>query len=158
MVSFIINAYNEEKRIQGKIENTLKQNYPCNRLEIIVASGFLVAFKDRLEVPWASSLREYNSYSPNMMLYWNILKFVCEKAFKLFDFGRSTIGEGTYKFKEQWGSKPLQLYWHYWLKKGSTMPELNPKNPKYQAAIRIWKRLPVSLTKIIGPSIVKNLP
>jgi glycosyltransferase involved in cell wall biosynthesis len=37
-VSFIITAYNEEKRIQEKVENTLKQNYPKEKLEIIVAS------------------------------------------------------------------------------------------------------------------------
>jgi len=123
-----------------------------------VASGFLVSFKDRLEVPWASSLREYNPFSPNMLLYWNILKFACEKGFKLFDFGRSTIGEGTFKFKEQWGSKPLQLYWHYWLKNAGPLPELNPNNPKYRLAIRTWQRLPVALTKLIGPIIVKNLP
>jgi glycosyltransferase involved in cell wall biosynthesis len=37
-VSFIITAYNEEKRIREKIENALKQEYPRDRLEIIVAS------------------------------------------------------------------------------------------------------------------------
>ena len=37
-VSFIITAYNEEKRIVEKIENTLKQDYPREKLEIIVAS------------------------------------------------------------------------------------------------------------------------
>lgn len=37
-VSFIITAYNEEKRIQEKIENTLQQDYPREKLEIIVAS------------------------------------------------------------------------------------------------------------------------
>lgn len=37
-VSFIIAAHNEEKRIGPKIENTLKQNYPRESLEIIVAS------------------------------------------------------------------------------------------------------------------------
>ena len=123
-----------------------------------VASGFLVGFKDRLEIPWASSLRSYNHHSPNMLLYWSVLKFACEKGYRSFDFGRSTLGQGTYKFKEQWGAKPVQLYWHYWLKNGGSLPELNPKNPKYQLAIKLWKRLPVSLTKLIGPFIVKNLP
>ena len=36
--SFIITAYNEEKRIKEKIENTLAQNYPKEKLEIIIAS------------------------------------------------------------------------------------------------------------------------
>src|SRR5208282_3996245 len=37
-VSFIIAAFNEEKRIRQKIENTLAQDYPKDRLEVIVAS------------------------------------------------------------------------------------------------------------------------
>jgi serine/alanine adding enzyme len=123
-----------------------------------VASGFLVGFKDRLEIPWASSLKNCNHLSPNMLLYWNALKFACEMGYRSFDFGRSTPGEGTYKFKEQWGAKPVQLYWHYWLRNGGPAPELNPKNPKFQMAIKIWKRIPVGLTRIIGPAIVKNLP
>ncbi len=123
-----------------------------------VASAFLLGFKEVLEVPWASALREWNKFSPNMLLYWSCLEFACENGFEGFDFGRSTPGEGTYKFKEQWGAKPVQLYWHYWLMSGDRMPEINPKNPKYQAAIRIWKKLPVSWTRILGPRVAKNLP
>lgn len=123
-----------------------------------VASGFLIGFKDRLEIPWASSNRVYDRFNPNMLLYWNSLKFACESGYAIFDFGRSTPGEGTYKFKEQWGAKPLQLYWHYWLRDGGPLPELNPKNPKYQMAIEIWKRLPIAVTKLIGPKVVKNIP
>jgi FemAB-related protein (PEP-CTERM system-associated) len=123
-----------------------------------VASGFLVGFKAILEIPWASSKKEFNRYSPNMLLYWSVLKFACENGYKTFDFGRSSPGEGTYRFKEQWGAQPVQLYWHYWMCNGGILPELNPKNPKYQMAIKIWKKLPVPITKIIGPKIVKNLP
>jgi cellulose synthase/poly-beta-1,6-N-acetylglucosamine synthase-like glycosyltransferase len=39
-VSFIITAYNEEKGIQEKIENTLTLDYPREKLEIIVASDY----------------------------------------------------------------------------------------------------------------------
>ena len=123
-----------------------------------VASGFLVGFKDRLEIPWASSLRSHNHLSPNMLLYWAAFQFACKTGYAVFDFGRSTPGEGTYKFKEQWGAKPIQLFWHYWLRNGGSVPELNPKNPKYQAAIKVWRRLPLSLTRLIGPAIVKKLP
>jgi FemAB-related protein (PEP-CTERM system-associated) len=122
------------------------------------ASGFLAGFKDRLEIPWASSLRKHNHLSPNMLLYWTALQFACKTGYAVFDFGRSTPEEGSYKFKEQWGAKPVQLYWHYWLKNGGQMPELNPKNPKYQAAIKVWRKLPLSATRLIGPPIAKNLP
>lgn len=37
-VTFLITAYNEEKNIQKKLENTLNLDYPRDKLEIIVAS------------------------------------------------------------------------------------------------------------------------
>lgn len=126
--------------------------------DVPVASGFLIGFKEKLEIPWASSLRTFNHHSPNMLLYWNVLKFACDRGYRSFDFGRSTPGEGTYRFKEQWGAQPLPLYWYYWVRNGASLPQLNPKNPKYKMAIQIWKKLPVGLTQVIGPSIVRNIP
>lgn len=123
-----------------------------------VAAGFLGGFRSRLEIPWASSLRSFNRLSPNMLLYWSCLEFACERGYGTFDFGRSTPGEGTYKFKEQWGAKPHPLYWYYWLPNGREMPQVNPKNPKYRTAIAVWQRLPLSLTRQLGPHIVKYIP
>ncbi|MBZ0155103.1 MAG: FemAB family PEP-CTERM system-associated protein [Alphaproteobacteria bacterium] len=122
------------------------------------ASGFLVGFRDTIEIPWASSLRLLNRFSPNMLLYWSALTFACEKKYRVFDFGRSTPGESTYKFKEQWSARPVQLYWHYWLGEKRSIPELSPKNPRFRTAISVWRRLPLGLTQLIGPLIVKNLP
>lgn len=123
-----------------------------------MASGFLAAFKDRLEIPWGASLRRFNSLSPNMLLYWSCLEFACKRGFRVFDFGRSTTGESTYKFKEQWGAAPYPMYWHYWIANDGTIPEINPHNPKYRFAIGTWKKLPVPLTKLLGPRIVRNIP
>lgn len=123
-----------------------------------VGSAFITGFKGTVEVPWASTIREYNYASPNMLLYWNVLKYSCEKGYKLFDFGRSTPDSGTYYFKKQWGAETVQLYWYYWLRQGGALPELNPQNKKFEFLIKIWQKLPVELTKIIGPHIVKGLP
>lgn len=126
--------------------------------DIPVASGFLVGFKNKLEIPWASSLRQYNRYSPNMLLYWSCLKFACENGFAVFDFGRSTQGESTYKFKEQWGAVPSPMHWSYWLRDGVGIPDMTPGNRKYHLAIEIWKKMPLALTKMIGPRIIRNIP
>ena len=123
-----------------------------------IASGLLVGFKDTVEIPWSSSRRDFNRYKPNMLLYWTALSWACERGYRIFDFGRSTPGEGTYIFKEQWGAKAVPLYWHYWMREEGALPELNPQNPKYAAAIKVWKKLPIGLTRMIGPAIVKNLP
>jgi FemAB-related protein (PEP-CTERM system-associated) len=123
-----------------------------------VASGFLVGFRNVLEIPWASSLRSQNRYSPNMLLYWTCLKFACDGGFTRFDFGRSTRGESTYRFKEQWGAKPAPLVWSYWLPKGEELPDITPRNRKYRFAIELWKRLPIPVTQFLGPHIIKNIP
>ncbi len=123
-----------------------------------LASGFLFGFREVLEIPWASSLREYNALAPNMLLYWSVLEFAIRQGYRQFDFGRCTLNEGTYKFKEQWGAKPLALHWQYWLPNGGALPEISPHNPKYQFMIRTWQRLPVGLTRLLGPAIVKNIP
>jgi FemAB-related protein (PEP-CTERM system-associated) len=123
-----------------------------------VAAGFLLGFGGTLEIPWASSLREFNRFSPNMLLYWAILQFACEHGFAVFDFGRSSPDSGPYRFKLQWGAEPVPLYWHYWVQGGGPLPDLTPRNPKLQLAVRVWRHLPLALTKLVGPAIVKNLP
>ena len=93
-----------------------------------------------------------------MLLYWTCLEWACTNGFAVFDFGRSTVGESTFRFKEQWGAQPHQLYWYYWLRNGGPIPQVNPSNPKYRAAIALWQRMPIGLTRVIGPRIVKYIP
>ena len=93
-----------------------------------------------------------------MLMYWASLEFACANGFQIFDFGRSTYGSGTFRFKEQWGAKPIPLHWYYWLSQNGPLPELNPSNPKYRAAISAWKMLPVGITKVVGPWIARRLP
>lgn len=123
-----------------------------------VAAGFVFGFRDTLEIPWASSLRRYNHLAANMLLYWSVLEFAIKKGYRRFDFGRCTPGENTFKFKAQWGAQPVPLYWQYWLANGSELPELAPTNPKYQLAINVWQRLPLWVTRLIGPAIIRNIP
>ncbi len=123
-----------------------------------VAAGILYGFNDTIEIPWASSDRRYNHLSPNMLLYSAALEYACREGFATFDFGRSTPSSGTYRFKEQWGAHPVPLYWYHWSCDGRTEPNISPANPKYELAVKLWKKLPVTLTRLIGPSIVKNIP
>ncbi len=123
-----------------------------------VAGAFLLGYKNTLEIPWASSLRKYNRFSPNMLLYWEVLKAAIERGYRVFDFGRGTKEGGTYRFKKQWGGKEVQLYWYYALAPGETLPEVNKENPKFALAIKTWRKLPLWFTNLIGPKIVNNLP
>lgn len=125
---------------------------------IPVAAGFLIGYNNKLEIPWAATLNTVKSIGVGMLLYWEIIKRAISKHYRNFDFGRSSVNSGTYKFKKQWGAVEKQLYWHYWLSPGTSMPKLSPDNAKYKMAIQVWKRLPLTITNAIGPSIVKYLP
>jgi serine/alanine adding enzyme len=123
-----------------------------------VAASFLLGYRQTVEAGWSSSRYDYLAMRPNMFLYWKILCFAGERGYREFDFGRSTIGSGTYRFKKQWGSRELPLFWAYWVPDGAQLPEVNKENPRYELAIKLWQKLPVSLTKFVGPPIVKCLP
>jgi FemAB-related protein (PEP-CTERM system-associated) len=123
-----------------------------------IAAGIISWFRNVVEMPWASSIRDHRGLCPNNLLYWEAIKQAIAMGCGKFDFGRSTPGEGTFKFKEQWGAKPVQLHWQYLLKEGKELPELSTKNPKYEMAIKLWQKLPVGLTRLVGPPIVRNIP
>ena len=122
-----------------------------------VAAAFLSRFGETMEIPWASSLRQFSSESPNMLLYWSVLSEACNQGCTWFDFGRSTPDEGTYRFKQQWGAEPQPLYWYYLQDADKPLPDVSVKNAKYRMGIRLWQTLPVWLTQQMGPRIVRGI-
>jgi serine/alanine adding enzyme len=120
------------------------------------AGSVVIGFKEVLENPWASSLRKYSNLSPNMLLYWIMLEYACKEGFTHFDFGRSSPDEGTYKFKEQWGARPSPLHWDYVSLNGPSEARCMEKS-QFTKMIEYWKKLPVPVTKIVGPMIRKYI-
>jgi hypothetical protein len=101
--------------------------------------------------PYAATLKEYNKYSLNNALYWQIIKFAISKEVHFFDMGRSKKGQGTELFKLSWGAEPIQLYYYYLNKKSHT----NDEDGKFvQFAIRMWKKLPLTISNFLGPKLI----
>jgi FemAB-related protein (PEP-CTERM system-associated) len=124
----------------------------------VVGAAIALVFRNTVEVPWAASRREALPMCPNNRLYWELIQHAIKAGYRTFDFGRSTPGGGTYKFKQQWGAVPMPLDWEYWTIHGRELPDLSPQNPKFKSAVALWKRLPLQLTNRLGPSIVRNIP
>jgi FemAB-related protein (PEP-CTERM system-associated) len=122
------------------------------------AAAVVVQHGSRLEVPWAAATPRAKSASINMRMYWEMLTRAIDRGFESFDFGRSSPGGGTYRFKAQWGAEPQQLYWHYWLRGGGPIPQLNHSNRKYALAAAAWRRLPLWCANALGPFLARNLP
>jgi len=128
-----------------------------------VAAALVLCFRGVVEVPWASSLRSFNSLSPNMLLYWSLLEFASDSGYRYFDFGRSSPGEGTAKFKEQWGAAPQALHWHSISNRCSASPQSGAVKSGKDGlvaswAIRSWRRLPITIANSIGPMLRKCIP
>jgi FemAB-related protein (PEP-CTERM system-associated) len=123
----------------------------------VVAAAFLIGFRDSIEVLWSCSLHKYLPFKPNMFLYWNLLCFAAEREFRLFDFGRCSVGTGTYRFKAQWTSQQIPLRWFSWSRNGIKAPENSRGSAKFRAAVWMWQRLPVPFTTSVGPTLIKYI-
>lgn len=121
----------------------------------VVTGGFLLGYRRILEVGWASSYRKFLNLKPNMFLYWNILEFAAEHGYEFLDFGRSSRDSGTLEFKMQWGAVASDLHWGYW-RRDQTRAS-NSRSGGMQFASRVWKRLPLAVTNILGPALVRNI-
>lgn len=116
-----------------------------------VGAGIILCFRETVSIPWASTLHEYNSLSPNMLLYWGFLEYASDNGFRYFDFGRSTPGEGTYRFKEQWGALPDPLFWYG---EGFSNPSGHDVAGKIRPMIeKTWARIPQKVTDTLGPMV-----
>jgi FemAB-related protein (PEP-CTERM system-associated) len=122
------------------------------------AAAISVSFRDRVEVPWAACLSRYKPLAANMLLYWHLLQHAVRWGARVFDFGRSTPGSGPYRFKLQWGARPEPLPWYYIATADVPTGDLSLSNPRFALAIRVWKRLPVGVARILGARLAPALP
>jgi FemAB-related protein (PEP-CTERM system-associated) len=123
----------------------------------VYAAGITVGCGNILYNPWASSLRRHSSSSPNMLLYWAMLEYASNNGYAKFDFGRSTPGEGTWKFKQQWGAVEVPLHWLLLTQSPALEKPLSQQKSKFDVAMQLWQKMPVSLSKVIGPPLRKYI-
>jgi FemAB-related protein (PEP-CTERM system-associated) len=126
-----------------------------------VGGGIVLVQGKQACIPWASTLEEYNKLAPNMLLYWTLLAKVNDLGCTQFDFGRSTLGEGTFRFKKQWGAVPHHLIW----RNDSQTNERANSSPSSRSSLsrtvsrlrplieRIWQRFPLPVANWIGPKL-----
>jgi FemAB-related protein (PEP-CTERM system-associated) len=123
-----------------------------------VAGVLNLFFRDVIMPFYAGADRTVRPRGVDDYMYLSILRWGRENGFRTFDFGRSKRGTGAYEFKARWGMTEVPLAYQYHLVKAQGLPNVSPANPKYQALIEAWKRLPLPLTQILGPQIIRRIP
>lgn len=115
-------------------------------------------FKDQVIPYYSGAYPDSHKYGANDYLYWVLMSDAADRGCMAFDFGRSKEDTGPYHFKRHWGFEPRALPYQYYLNNIEDIPNISPANPKYQKRIELWKKMPLWMTKIIGPRIVKYIP
>jgi FemAB-related protein (PEP-CTERM system-associated) len=123
-----------------------------------VSSVISFVFRDEILPYYGGSIAAAREYAANDYMYWVVMERAVEACLKVFDYGRSKVDTGAYHFKKHWGFDSTPLPYQYHLVQSKELPNLSPTNPKFQLPIELWKRLPVGVTRLIGPPIARRLP
>jgi lipid II:glycine glycyltransferase (peptidoglycan interpeptide bridge formation enzyme) len=123
----------------------------------IITSLWVFFWQDYVSPYYIGYDPAYLQYAPNNWVLWQVIKDSCAAGYRYYDMGRSRQGTGSYEFKRHWGIEPKPLYYQYYLHRAKNIPQVNPSNPKFDIPRRLWSHLPLGLTKIIGPHLVKYL-
>lgn len=135
----------------------------CEILTVVAADGTPVSsvmsfyFRDAVLPYYAGDAERARALAANDFKYWDLMCRARERGLKVFDYGRSKIGSGSFAFKKNWGFEPRPLHYEYRLYKRAEIPQNNPHNPKYKLMIAAWRRMPLALANFLGPFIVRNL-
>ena len=122
-----------------------------------VAASCCLTWRGEMEVTWASSLREFNHVSPNMLLYATMMEEAVTRGVRVFNFGRSSPGAPTHRFKQQWGGTDVALPWAFW-SRGADVGTPSADSPALQLAVAVWRRLPLAIANRLGPILSRHLP
>lgn len=122
-----------------------------------VGGGILIFDGKRAEVPWSAALKETFSFNPNHAMFWSAICEAIRRGCCIFDFGTSNQGSNHADFKRRWGANPIQLHWQYYGIRGK-IPDLSPRNDRFQWAIWLWRHLPLSVANRLGPFITQGIP
>ena len=135
----------------------------CEVLTVVDARGAPVSgvlsfyFRDEVLPYYAGDTADARELAANDFKYWELMRRACQRGVRVFDYGRSKRGTGSFDFKKNWGFEPTPLAYEYRLFGGDEVPQQNPLNPRYRALIAVWKRMPRLVVNAIGPHVVRSL-
>lgn len=124
-----------------------------------IAAGIVLTCGQQACIPWASTLNEFNHLAPNMLMYWHIQASLANQGINCFDMGRSTVGEGTFRFKQQWGAEPIQLNWREYNthSEHAQVVANGSKGMLRSIAERTWPKLPYKYATVLGAYLRKYI-
>lgn len=122
-----------------------------------VSSVLSFYYKDTVLPYYGGGTNDARDLKSNDYMYYQLMCIAKDKGMSKFDFGRSKKDSGSYKYKKHWGMQEDSLNYRIALIKSKDLPNVSPNNPKYKILIGLWKKMPLSLSRQIGPQLSKYL-
>jgi FemAB-related protein (PEP-CTERM system-associated) len=126
--------------------------------ENTVAAVLSFYFRDQILPYYGASDPLYNAIQPNNFMYFELMRWGGQNDYRLFDFGRSKRVKGSYDFKSHWGMAERELPYELILIKRRKMPNFTPVNHVFRLPILCWQRLPLAVTRLLGPRLIRFVP
>jgi FemAB-related protein (PEP-CTERM system-associated) len=124
----------------------------------LIAAVMCFYFRDQVLPYYAGALPEYFADSPNNFMYWKLICQSCDEGFRMFDFGRSKQGTGSFQFKASWAMDITPLPYRYDLIRAKDVPHMSPVDGKFRLATSLWKKLPLKVATRLGPCVIQLVP
>jgi len=119
--------------------------------------AIIVLLGDKWANFWQNiALRKYRKFNASYLLLWNIIEELSDGNFKIFDFGRTRENTGIYFFKKKWGGDERKIYHMVYSPSKRVIPP-DPHQRKYLLLSRLWRRLPLKVTNIIGSHLIGGI-
>jgi len=126
--------------------------------ETPLAAGMSFIFRDWMQPYYIGSAEVAKTVGGNHFLWWQLIRLAASRGLATFDFGRSKKNSGNYDFKKKWNPRIESLNYQIRLFRRKSAPDFSPMNPKFELATNLWKKLPLGLTRVLGPRVVRWFP
>ena len=124
----------------------------------VVAAVFSLSFGDQILPYYGAADSALNELAPSNFMYYDQMVWAREQGYSTFDFGRSKKESGSYGFKVHWGMLERELPYEILLGRRKELPDFSPKNPKFQRAIDLWRKVPLPVHRAVGPWLIRLVP
>ncbi len=125
----------------------------------MVAAAVVLRFRDGILTPYIGSLARSRGLRANYYQYWSIIEWCCREGVKRFELGRSPRDSTHVQFKRKWGGREVPLYYNYRLiDPRKRYRSVSRPSPAQRLATVIWKRLPLAVTRRVGPAVFRYIP
>jgi FemAB-related protein (PEP-CTERM system-associated) len=123
------------------------------------AVGGMIFFYNKQGIYWWSGVSDSAHRKLNVTNYqlWEMIKWGNENGFPRLSLGRTRKDSGVYNFKKRWGGVEVLLTDYIYMIKKGKINTPDPTNKKYRYLTKAWSHIPMSISKYVGPYIVKQI-